>query len=302
MALKSVTSFLSLVGSSLIIICIFRQRYRRGDCNDTLHHLLLGLSASDWLWSLTVFTGAYMVPAGALRDYPWYLGNETTCTVSAFSNTWLNLSAASYNGFLAIHFWRSVRNSQKISASRRARREKIFACVAHAVSIGFPGFVAIFALVGQYYRPHPLFSQCYFSVKGSQTALILGRSRLAFKWSMMIIAVLCTLSLAHKVRSNLRKSRRYTSSWNSNLVVSDIVENDTPVANGMSRGRRLSRRGSSRAQLSQSEEGDKEREVLYQSFWYLLAYLNTFLPSLITWIVVQVKSKKIMAEKGDPGV
>ena len=299
---KTITSFLSMVGSSLIMICIFRQRAKRPVVKDTLHQLLLGLSASDWLLSLGIFTSPYMVPSGALQDYPWYLGNDATCTVSAFTVTWLALSAASYNGFLAMHFWRSVRNSHKKTASRRARSEKTFAGVAHLVSIGVPGFVAIFALVGQYYKPHPFLTVCYFSVKGSQTAAILGRSRLAFKWAMMIIAIFCTLSLAHNVRANLRKSRQYASSWNSNLFANTIVENTpsiTPISSG---GRRLSRRCSFRAQLGESEGGDREREVLYQSCWYLLAYFNTFLPSLIIWIVVQVKGKAIMAEKGDPGV
>ena len=96
-----------------MLISIFWQRKKRSVQTETLHQILAGLSICDILASLTLGTVTLMLPADLFDDVPWAIGNEASCTASASLYVLFATAANGYNGWLSLHFWRSVRNTPR---------------------------------------------------------------------------------------------------------------------------------------------------------------------------------------------
>ena len=104
------TSFLSICGSSMIMISIFSRNLFR---KEILHQFLLGLSISDLATSITLMLAPNMVPKGSLKDAPWVFGNEITCDISAFFQKLSWTVTAFYNCFISVYFWKVIRERRR---------------------------------------------------------------------------------------------------------------------------------------------------------------------------------------------
>lgn len=79
-ALSMPTALLSILGSTLIIIRVFRCRlYKKSPYN----RLMLALSASDIISSFSAGFGVFLLPQET-SDVIWARGSETTCNLLGF--------------------------------------------------------------------------------------------------------------------------------------------------------------------------------------------------------------------------
>jgi hypothetical protein len=75
-----VTGFLSMVGSFWIIVEVLMDDLKR---TNVYHRLLLGLSSSDFIFSIFMFASTWPIPSDT-PDIAWAIGNERTCKVQGF--------------------------------------------------------------------------------------------------------------------------------------------------------------------------------------------------------------------------
>ncbi|CAB9498453.1 expressed unknown protein [Seminavis robusta] len=247
------TSLLSLVGSSLIIVCILRQRRTQAVLvgRDALHQFLLGLSLSDLIASSALLTSTIMLPKDSLPDVPWALGNQATCSASAFLYICAATGTAFYNCFISIHFWRTVRATRQRAGTccGAQQRSHWLLIAAHATALIVSLQFALAGILTDGYAAHPFLGICFFkpppqnpacqqqnatnnSTTGTGTGTSnyndtlsaceptvgfhIGRISIFTIFILAVISISFTISLTRRVRENFRRSQRFSSRrWSS---------------------------------------------------------------------------------------
>ena len=153
-------SALSVVGSSLILVSIFKQQSLSFLANDTLHQFLVGLSIADIIATITVGTGAFWIPVDRFEDNPWAIGNETTCSIAAFFYVCFATIASFYSCFMSIYFWRTIRSSRRTSTAGVS--EQCFRIGAHVVSLLLPLALSSVGFVTNTYHTQSFARFCYY--------------------------------------------------------------------------------------------------------------------------------------------
>ena len=76
-----ITGFLSVIGSSCILVIISKDRKRK--LKKTYHRLLLGISVSDWMNSARACTSSFVVTKGTPGVWQTH-GTQATCETQGF--------------------------------------------------------------------------------------------------------------------------------------------------------------------------------------------------------------------------
>ena len=286
----TVSSVLSIVGSSLIIISVLKQHdHQKRHQNGTLHQLLLGLSLSDILFSLGCATLTYMLPAALMGDIvPWAWGNQASCSVSGFTVMVSSTIGSFYNCFISLHFWNRIRATRSLSLTS-PRRDTMIRLATHTTAIAIPVLFCLVGLLTESFNAHFFPYMCYLGdwpidctenpdvecERGGGTGPLLGRIRTGIIALLGLISIYCSVSIWLRVRANFRQSRMTVES--SGLDSHDSFDMSTIRASLQSLNTNRNRR---------SNKDKREQEVYVQAILYTLAYFNSFIFVLIASILI----------------
>jgi hypothetical protein len=146
----SVTGSLSILGSSLILLML----YKRGNRKWLYHRLLLAMSSVDILVSFWIALGALPVPKETQN--PRAKGNWATCSMNGFVIQ-LSLCTAFYNFSLLFYYYLMIRCKWKENDIKRRLEVPM-----HLFSLGVPIVLGIVGLSLELYTPNGLgFQRCY---------------------------------------------------------------------------------------------------------------------------------------------
>ncbi|CAB9511731.1 expressed unknown protein [Seminavis robusta] len=297
-------------GQGTIIYSILHRR--RGSLqHDNLHQLLLGLSFSDLLASWAVVMGGFLYPKGVSDDAPLALGNAASCNASAFVNALFGTSSTLYNCWISMHFWRVLRKTQK-RQSQSTKMDWCFRVTAHSSAV-LVGFVfATIGILGDRFGPHYFLGMCYFTPPCSDSnedcaetsGFEVNHVFRGFLALCVIISIGCTIAVALKVRANLKRSRKYSTSQmsatqttfggDSNRDFTVTSQEGGPTANSG-----IEMELESSAGKGTPKTRSKEQDVAFQAVWYTIAHLNTVVLPIVGILVVNMTDEE--ARKGDPG-
>lgn len=292
--LSNLSCVLSIVGSCLIIFLT----YTRGLGRDTLNQFLLGLSISDIIASLALLASPYTVPQGSLDNVVSARGNQATCSASAFSYAVAALANAFYNCWISMHFLAFARNKHKQGSS--TTMQKRTRLVQHTIAVVVPLLVASTALATNAFHPHEFLDMCFYgeyptacskdpSVPCIHTGgKTLGRIHTLIIAVLAIISISCTLAVVRIVKARYARCQRY--------AIPDPTSDDGPIAPA----RPTLLRTSSRNSESQSfrDGAERQKAVASQAWWYMIAYLNSFLIPVIALVVLNVDPIRVIENEG----
>ncbi|CAB9500980.1 expressed unknown protein [Seminavis robusta] len=239
-----ITGLLSLVGSSFIVIDIYRKRFR--SVHDRLH---FGLAVSDIIASLGMALSTWPVPRYQAQSTWGALGNIHSCEFQGFIIQ-LGLATPLYSAGLSIYYVLLVKFSFRPDSKQMLCWEKICHCFATSLAL----VTAVISLAMKQYNnanvwcwiaPYPYGCEDKGTCERGNHATIL---RMVFYfswlWASFIIVTVCMILLVHTVVAQNSKMDRYRQ------------------------------RGQQR-----SKSRDKNvRDVVIQSTMYILAFMITALP------------------------
>mmetsp|Transcript_8269 Transcript_8269/g.14588 ORF Transcript_8269/g.14588 Transcript_8269/m.14588 type:complete len:411 (-) Transcript_8269:221-1453(-) len=104
--LPRITSFMSLIGSSSIVVDVVQKYRKRGNSNSkptTYHRLMLGMSFCDIFMSGGLMMTTWPIPADTPDTYTTY-GNDATCKTQAFF-VQLGIGAPFYTLCLSVYYY-----------------------------------------------------------------------------------------------------------------------------------------------------------------------------------------------------
>jgi hypothetical protein len=142
-----VTSFLSLIGSTIIlsdVVAVYRGK--RQDRLSPRHRILAGMSFCDLLSSSGWFLTSWAIPS----DIPyskWNVGNQATCTLQGFLIQW-SIGSCFYSCCLAVYYFLVIRRGWSDERIRKCAEP-----LMHLTSIGFTFGSAIAGLALTLYNP-----------------------------------------------------------------------------------------------------------------------------------------------------
>jgi hypothetical protein len=142
-----VTSFLSFIGSSIIlwdVVAVYRGKRR--ERLSPRHRILAGMSICDLLASSGCFLGSWAVPS----DFPrskWNVGTQATCTLQGFLIQW-SVGTSCYNGCLVVYYFLVIRHGWS-----NERISKFTEPAMHLLSLGFPFGAAVAGIALDLYNP-----------------------------------------------------------------------------------------------------------------------------------------------------
>ena len=164
------TAFLSIVGSTLTLVSIYRTR----KCNSlkidnnnnntspastnltTYHRLFIGISISDIISSIGLGLGPIPIPS--TTHFKGAFGNVATCSFQGFIQT-LGLASFAYSDMLMIYYLMVIKYNISNTTIQQYRIEYVL----HFIPISFYLTISIVGLVQQLYNPAGPFS-CWISV------------------------------------------------------------------------------------------------------------------------------------------
>lgn len=151
--LGTLSSTLSILGSSCILLMSFRKREK------VQHRLLFALSAADMASSLALLAMPFAIPS--FMGLPGAVGSHSTCTVTGFMLVWGDHSGSLMNAYISLYFYLVVvRNWREQDFKERKWQE--IAGMAFAVLV--PLTICLFAAFTQSINPYELANQvCTFS-------------------------------------------------------------------------------------------------------------------------------------------
>ena len=196
-------SVFSIFGSSLICLSV-GHKGKREIRENTLYQLLLGLSISDILSTTAMLLGPFSVPEDPATATLWAIGNQATCSVTAFMIITFVAASTFYNFFISVHFWRIVRNQEK--QKRNASADRNFQISAHCCSLLPSILLGSVGLVVGGYGPHEFLTICYTSTASGK---MISRVRMFLSVSATLASAYFTASLVRTVRARFRRSDRY---------------------------------------------------------------------------------------------
>ena len=266
-----------------------RRQHRHSSSSSCYQRTMLGLSASDLVSSLVLSLQSFLLPASEPRT--WAVGNHASCVVMGF----LQQAAGTnifYNCMLSIVFVLTIRYGVS-----EARLAKVYEPVLHAVSLGFPLVTACIAI--PWYGPLDVGQFCWIS--GPQSARVAYPvAGVPYILITLIIPMNNFLIYRHAVRRQQQQQERCT--WSS----SSSSDNDNENNNGQQDKSRSSqcssshdgtsfdneptgnsalqmqeaRRRMARRQDSEHRRQQRVKQLAWQAFYYVAAFLVTQLPPL----------------------
>ncbi|CAB9496559.1 expressed unknown protein [Seminavis robusta] len=258
--LGTISSVLSLLGSSCVIFLSFRERHK------VMHRLMLALSVSDWFSSIASLFMPYAIPS--FLGLPGAIGNYDTCTVFGFFLMTFILVGCLYNAYLSLYFYLVV---------VRNWRERDFTlapeAVAHAVGVLVPLAVNVVAAVTESINPSPLINNvciyatfpwgcsesddmiCTRSDRETVVDIVFFGSIWLFVFSM--VGFVSTFCVWYTVRLTVQRSSAYR--FQSSSIRQSQNQN----------------RQSQNNNNNNNATDDRLVQVRTQAILYSLAYLNT---------------------------
>ncbi|CAB9502251.1 expressed unknown protein [Seminavis robusta] len=210
-----ITGFLSLLGSTLIVVDVYRRRFET-----VYHRLLLGLAVSDIIASIGFFLSTWPIPEESMTSWG-AIGNLQTCEFQGFLIQ-LGLATPLYNAALSIYYVLLVRFNWKQASREMIRFERVSHGVAVVLALG----TAIASLVLNLYNdanlwcwiaPHPM--DCVNSIEkddGVGTCIRGDNAwvyRMAFYfcwlWASFVVVTGCMGAMVHAVYQQSTKMDRY---------------------------------------------------------------------------------------------
>ncbi len=216
-AVKVLGSGLSVIGSSLVIYMVLRQKKASHSERPTYHRFLLAMSVYDLLQAAWQGLGAVPVPiwTGGYGSF----GNTASCTALGFFVT-LAMGGWVYNAALSIYYVMVIRYGVTESAIAR-RFEPITHVLAFVISMGL-GISGLFLTVfnaitptpeiGCFAWPYP--DACYYDLATCERGRYYGQ----WGWAFYALQCLCvaivivgSAMLYATIRKQYLSSSRYAS-------------------------------------------------------------------------------------------
>ncbi|CAB9510056.1 expressed unknown protein [Seminavis robusta] len=158
--LLSISSFLSLVGSSCIIYMT------RRDLSQMVQRLLLYISISDVCLTLTLLITPFALPQELDYSYAAF-GNAQTCSAAGLFLATFVWTGCCYSCYLSLYYLATVRyNWKEPNLARRTSRLKLpkREIVLHCVTLLVPIIMGSIGLAAQVIHPTAILPICYFTV------------------------------------------------------------------------------------------------------------------------------------------
>lgn len=264
---NTTTSILSIIGA-LVVIHLARRKW-----NEMYHRILCLLGISDLLATISYLLFPFVKIAN--EDWPWTVGNDSSCTVGAVLLISFPYISQVFNLYLAVYFYFSVVcNGTDTRFRRTIEKPFLIICVllipiaevASALSLGVV-------------NPHPINQTCYMGPPRQTCSdddnacwdhfqQIVARVNLMsavslFKnFTVALASFLFTLRVCAFVQQNLRRSKRRS-------LNPDSVE-------------------------------QKQRQAMIQLVLFTSVYINSIIWTAISFIWVVVDRDYVLQSQGDP--
>lgn len=293
---------------------------------------------ADGLASTAVASFVFAWPKEALPEgiHSWAIGNHASCSVAGFCYILFGTVASFYHCCIAIHFWAIVRGERRTPLSLStcltpAQRRKVPLIIAHVTSISIPLALSVAGAITNSYYPRIYPMICYLDIQPdkSDTAEPIDRTtpgailrilRHLITISLGLVSISCTIALYCRVRFQLKQTHQRHTSRNlrfssnsqpmqtlrsSTTSLRNSLRNLRSSASSQPNNNTLGTETPEHATIHAPSASDQRfrrrlRAVAGQAFWYLLAYLNSFVILLIGWMVAQL-GEDITGREGDPG-
>ena len=119
-----VSSFVSIVGSSIVIYQIIAPKKRKAMLKTMYNRIILTISTMDVIGSLAMFMSTWPIPKDTIHDdWIWgNIGNQTTCNIQGYFIQSSVLSVSICTSFLCIYFMLLIRYNW---SERRLRKMEL---------------------------------------------------------------------------------------------------------------------------------------------------------------------------------
>jgi hypothetical protein len=268
-----ITGSLSICGSSYIIYDCLRRKERRE--RTTFHRLMIGLSISDILMTIGLFTSTWFMPADTPNVYG-AIGNVHTCEAVGFVEQW-GVAAVMYNASLSIYYL--VRIKYGWTPTRIKRRAEpwlhivplVFALATSVACLALDLFNS--GLFDCWIAPYP--QGCLESwrndgvttcERGNNASLYIWVFDLIPKWSSVLLVTVNMLLTWQAVYRLERKTLKYSRP--STLFPSNSSNSLNPSNNSTER--------------SMPPKPKVARRLARQSYLYVGALYLTYIPVIVT--------------------
>ena len=299
------SSCLSILGSSLIIYLIIRER--RWRTNAFFERIILGLSIADLISSWGMFLQPYLTP-NLLLSVP--SSGPRTCAISGFLGTFIG-SSFMYSSALVIYFLTVVRRDRIVDVKPARSWELLI----HAV-VWVGGLVLAILMVSYpILRPSAFYRACLPLTlpedSVAQTAVYLT-SAIIFAVCLSV-GFICTVVLYKRIRTLPHGSTTNVSNNSGSIsnpsgaaaaadsyALSSMASTAPPPATPAAQQTRSTSAAAASyvhtASISRGSDEDTQRDddktkkrhnrfVAYQALFYSLAFLNTIVPTFIGGLV-----------------
>mmetsp|Transcript_23805 Transcript_23805/g.40523 ORF Transcript_23805/g.40523 Transcript_23805/m.40523 type:complete len:495 (-) Transcript_23805:146-1630(-) len=310
--LRSVSSIVSVIFSSLLIALIFKSKDR---LSTTYHRLLLGMAISDILFSLPMATFGAMDPTD-LSYILWNArGNQAICTLHGFVSKTGGLLSLCYTCSLILYYLAKVKY-RKTESFIRYKLEPFF----HGLPFLIVTVIGVVGLVNKNYNT--VYGGCTLTpvydpphCEGLEDGTVRegftipcgrGRNKSFFGWYSSIvlmvppfIIIIAFGMIYWSVREQEKKNGRY-GAGTLNLGASTASSSNDNGRDSNTRGSARSSIGSIRSTLSSISSrfrrnssvvgnDSNSRAVMHRAFAYAMAYFTTWIWALIGEIMTMLK-------------
>eukprot|EP00980_Cylindrotheca_fusiformis_P026876 scaffold17809_cov115-Cylindrotheca_fusiformis.AAC.4 len=155
---RRVSAILSLIGSSLIILTVMRDREKR---TETYHQLVLGISCFDLISSLAYSLDHFLLPTGS--SVPGVVGNTQTCKLQGMMIQ-LGYTSMVFNLLLSLYFWLTVSKGWKEYQMKRVRRSVYISVVFVWTGMALGGIPLYEPSLIVCSIPRPTFSGSWYAI------------------------------------------------------------------------------------------------------------------------------------------
>jgi len=256
-------AFLSMIGSTLIIVHILRNQKRRGK---VYHRILLGLSVYDTMKSIAEIFGTFPIPAGTEGVF-LASGNPATCSAQGFflQN---GIGTPLYNVSLSVYYY------LVISRGWKERQLKKVEPLLHGFPIIFSLATSTAAAVTQSYASSSLWCWIDVSDSGMRFGFFYGPLWFSLVTVAGLMSTICfqVWKQERKVRENQRRrmaqiQTRASTNLNKSIVSSTM--NNSAISSG--------RDAIDHAVTISSRKESSSRKVSEQALFYVGSMF-------VTWI------------------